>query len=65
MTLTEKEMLIAKIGVLSGIVAVDYTTPIKATEKLKYICKGHGYTFQEALKLEKEIDQMLGDSTLT
>ena len=61
-TLTEKEMLCAKIGVLSGVVALDAASPEEATDKLKKICQQHGFTFEQALELEKEIDQMLGDS---
>ena len=64
MTLTEREMLIAKICLLKGVVAVGKTTPEKATDKLKYIAKQHGVTFEEALQLEAELDQMLGDDTL-
>jgi len=56
--------LAAKIGVLSGIVATDFTTPEKATKVLEKICVNHGFTFIAALKLAEEIDQMLGDSTL-
>jgi len=64
LSLTEKEMLIAKIGVLSGCVATGKATPEKATEVLKFNASVHGFSFEDALKLEQEIDQMLGDSTL-
>lgn len=63
-TLTEREMLIAKIGILSGIVAVHFTTPEKATAKLESFCGKHGFSLVQALKLEEEIGQMLEDSTL-
>lgn len=62
--LTEKECLIAKIGLLSGVVAVGFTTSEKATDILKKVVKTHGFSFEYALELEKKIDQMLGDSTL-
>lgn len=63
--LTEREMLIAKISLMQGVVICTKVTPEEATEKLKGFCGKHGFTFVEALELEKEIDQMLGDDTLT
>lgn len=64
MTLTEREMLIAKIAIIQGVVSCTSLTPEKATERLKEFCKQHGFTFQYGLDLEGEVDQMLGDDTL-
>ncbi len=64
MTLSERDMLIAKISLIKGVVAVGRTTPEKATDRLKIIAKQHGATFEEALILESELDQMFGDDTL-
>ena len=72
--LTEREMVIAKIGFTKGLVVLtndnkDWIgkpiTPEVATEKLRDFCKKHFFTFEQGLDLEQEIDQMLGDSTLT
>jgi len=63
--LTEKEMLVAKIGLLSGAVVFGKQNRIKATEILMIHAEKHGFTTKEALDLEEEIDQMLGDDTLT
>ena len=57
-------MLIGKICLIKGVVAVGRTTPEKATDRLKLIAEQHGSTFEEALQLEAELDQMLGDDTL-
>jgi len=64
MTLTEREMLIAKIGLLEGLVASKKSTPKKASQVLKNNCEMHGFNYEDALNLEAEIDQMFGDSTL-
>jgi len=65
---TEREMLIAKIGIMSGVVVCNGRTEkirIKATEKLKKECAKHGFTFEYGLELEEAVDQMFGDDTLT
>jgi len=63
--LTEREMLIAKIGLLQGTVFCEKMSKEKATDLLKIHAKKHGFSFEESLELEKTIDQMLGDDTLT
>lgn len=62
-TLSEREMLIAKIAITQGMVSLGHMTPEKATEELKLWAVQHHYSFEDALLLEKEIDQMFGDDT--
>ncbi len=72
--LTEREMLIAKIGITKGLVVLTNNnmnwigkpiTPEVATERLRSYCKQHFFTFEQGLDLEQEIDLMFEDSTLT
>jgi len=64
MTLTEREMLIAKIGTLGGAVVSGMITGQKAFSRLKKIAERHGFRFNDAIILQNEIDEMLKDSTL-
>jgi len=61
---TEREMLIAKIGLLQGAVLFGKANRLTATKVLFQAGKEHGFTNDQALKLEIEVDQMLGDSVL-
>jgi len=63
--LTEKEMLCCKIGLMQGAVIFGRENRIKATEVLIKQGKKHGYSARRSLALEEELDQMLGDDTLT
>jgi len=65
---SEREMLIAKIGLLAGVVVANGRTKkirIKATQKLDEASIKHGFTKAEGHKLEEAIDQMFGDDLLT
>ena len=62
--LTEQEMLIAKIGLLQASVLYGKANRLTATKVLFKSAKEHGFTNDQALRLEAEVDQMLGDSTL-
>ena len=64
MNFTDQEMLIAKIGLLQGAVIFGKVNRLTATKVLFKSAKEHGFTNDQALKLEIEVDQMLGDSTL-
>jgi len=63
MTLTEREMLIAKIGTLGGAVVGGLVTVQEAFDRLKKIADIHGYSLNEVIILQNEIDDMLTEST--
>lgn len=56
-------MLIAKIGTLGGAVLGGLITGQEAFNRLKKIAEAHGYSLNEAIMLQNEIDDMLKDSS--
>ena len=63
MTLTDREKLIAKISTLTAASVVGSITIQEAFDSIKKNAKKHGYSLDEAIKLQDEIDDMLKDST--
>lgn len=63
--LTEREMLIAKIGLLQGCVVFGKQSRKKALEILLKQAQKHGIWMDEALRLENTIDDMFTEDNLT
>ncbi len=63
MTLTDREMVIAKLATLGAAAACGVLSEQEALDKIKEIAGIHGYSFNDALTLQNEIDDMLKDAT--
>jgi len=63
--LTEKEILIFKLGLISSMVSMKKITHEEALNKVKSLCGKHKFEIQEALYINNLLQDILEEDSLT